>query len=375
MSSQILYAEVSTVCVLFLILIAIKTKKSVFLQSQRYLFLMVIISNMTLFILDAIWIFVDSKALPISLTMNWLLNGAYYALSGLVGYICFCFSENIQRSRFSYDKRYQIAALLPAAILIILTIFSYQNQLLFYIDANNQYQRGPLYSVQVILSYGYVFFTAIHALIHSFRTKGYRRKIELRSLAFFAVPSIIAGMIQVFFPHYPVLCVGTTFAIMYVYSTEQEQLISLDALTQLNNRSQLFQYLSGKLGHNQKEKSLYLLIIDVNKFKSINDRYGHIEGDRALKLVADSLRKVCSQQNYFVSRYGGDEFIVVCELSVGQSIQNVCEAIHADLRTIEVPYSLTVSIGYAKYSDNIKSQQEFIALADKELYAIKNQNR
>lgn len=87
MSSSILYAEVSIVCILFLLLISIKANRCMFLQSQRRGFLAVAISNMLLFALDAIWIFVDSDMLSISLSWNWLLNGVYYAVSGLLGYI------------------------------------------------------------------------------------------------------------------------------------------------------------------------------------------------------------------------------------------------------------------------------------------------
>lgn len=373
MSPAILYSEVSMVCILFLLLICLKTKNSVFLQSQWHGFLAVVISNMILFSLDVVWIFVDNKKLPMMAAGNWLLNGAYYAMSGLAGYIWFCYSEMIQQSRFVKDKKWRIAAFIPELVLIILTILSVQNHLLFYIDENNLYHRGPFYSVQVILAYGYTISTAVKAFVLSIRTNDYRRKMELRALSTFILPTIVAGSLQIFFPRYPILCVGTTFGIMYIYMTMQEQLISRDPLTQLNNRNQLYQYLSVKIRHVQKDKPLFLIIIDINKFKSINDTYGHIEGDRALRLVADCLKKACSEQNFFISRYGGDEFIIICELAASQSIENVCESIHSGLREIDVPYSLTVSIGCAQYNYSIKTQQEFISLADKQLYKVKRQ--
>ncbi len=371
MSSVILYAEVCAACILFLLLISIKVKKSVFLQTQKQLFLAVTISNMLLFALDAFWIFVDGDFLPVSTIGNWLLNGAYYVLSGLVGYIWFCYSEIIQQSRFAQNKWYRTAAFLPALALIVMTILSYKNHLLFYIDTDNTYHRGAAYSVQVILAYGYVIFTAVKAFVISLKTDDYSRKMELRALSSFVIPSIVAGAVQVALPRYPILCIGTTVGILYVYLTLQEQQISVDALTQLNNRNRLFQYLSAKLKRVPESKTLYLLMLDVNKFKSINDKYGHLEGDRALRLVSDCLKKACNQRNFFIARYGGDEFAVICELDADRSVQRVCDGIHAALSELDVPYSLSVSIGYARYTQSIKTQQDLISLADAELYKVK----
>ncbi|MDD3242881.1 MAG: GGDEF domain-containing protein [Eubacteriales bacterium] len=371
MSSAVLYAEVSFVCILFLLLISIRAGRSAFPQSQRRGLLAVAASNMLLFALDAVWIFVNSDMLSISVTWNWLLNGMYYAVSGLVGYIWFCFSEGIQQSRFVRNKKCWAAALLPAVVLIVLTGLSYYNRLLFYIDADNLYHRGPAYSLQLFLAYGYVIFAAVKAYIRSFKTDDYRKKMELKALAGVAVPSLLAGAVQVVFPKYPILCVGSTFAVMYVYLSLQEQLVSLDALTQLNNRSQLFQYMSTRFRHMPENRTLYLLMLDINSFKAINDQYGHTEGDRALTLVADCLKKSCGQRNFFIARYGGDEFTVVCEVDDDASVEAVYRRIHAQLSSVDAPYPLTVSIGCAQYTPAIRAQQELIALADKELYKAK----
>ena len=70
MSSSVLYAEVSAICISVVLLISSKANKCMFLQSQRRGFLAVAGSNMLLFALDAVWIFVDSNILPISTTWN-----------------------------------------------------------------------------------------------------------------------------------------------------------------------------------------------------------------------------------------------------------------------------------------------------------------
>ncbi|MDD3485257.1 MAG: diguanylate cyclase [Atopobiaceae bacterium] len=371
MSVTVLYAEVCIICILFLLLIALKARRSAFPQSQRQSYLAVCFTNMLLFVVDACWIFVDSDAALSSPALNWLLNGLYYILGCLVSYFWFCYSESVQQSRFARDRRWHLVAFAPALILIALTFLTYWTHWLFYVDAANQYHRGPAYLLQVVVTYGYVILTATKAYVLSNRTNDYARRMELRTLSTFVVPSVITGVFQVLFPRYPILCVGNTFGLLYVYLTLQAQLVSIDALTRLNNRNQLFQYLSVRLRRDQGDKPLYLLMIDVNKFKAINDTYGHIEGDKALRLVADALRKACSRRGFFIARYGGDEFTVICELDKDQSILDVHKGIDAARAEVETPYPLPVSIGSARYTSDVTSRQDLIARADEELYKAK----
>ncbi len=58
-------------------------------------------------------------------------------------------------------------------------------------------------------------------------------------------------------------------------------------------------------------EDVYLLMMDADGFKQINDRYGHVEGDHALQVVATALKDVCSASGGFIARYGGDEFVVL----------------------------------------------------------------
>ena len=58
-------------------------------------------------------------------------------------------------------------------------------------------------------------------------------------------------------------------------------------------------------------EDVYLLMMDADGFKQINDRYGHVEGDHALQVISAALKEVCSASGGFIARYGGDEFVVL----------------------------------------------------------------
>ena len=105
--------------------------------------------------------------------------------------------------------------------------------------------------------------------------------------------------------------------------------VSVDKLTQVNNRQNLLSYLSYKI--NNHEETVYLIMMDIDKFKTINDTYGHLAGDDALICVAKALKQACAQfkKRPFIARYGGDEFVVILE-GTTDDLAAVEERIHAE---------------------------------------------
>ena len=96
-----------------------------------------------------------------------------------------------------------------------------------------------------------------------------------------------------------------------------ESQISTDPLTKLNNRGQLHRYVSQEGNLRMEDRDTYIVMIDINDFKKINDTYGHWEGDSALVLLSGSITKVIRKRSMpiFLARYGGDEFILIAHPS------------------------------------------------------------
>ena len=116
-------------------------------------------------------------------------------------------------------------------------------------------------------------------------------------------------------------------------------------------------------------------MLDVNKFKKINDSYGHVEGDNALIHCANALKKANKDSNNFIGRYGGDEFIIIADLQSDFDADLICEKIRNELAKIckeeKIPYDLSLSFGYASYKKEMRTMQSFIAAADEKLYEAK----
>ena len=154
-------------------------------------------------------------------------------------------------------------------------------------------------------------------------------------------------------------------------STQQ---ISMDKLTQVNNRQNLLSFLEYKcVNHSEK---LFLFMMDLDYFKTINDTYGHLEGDDALIRASKALKISCGdhfRRRPYIARYGGDEFIVVIE-----SARADAEALIVRIREVlselndqaNRPYNLAFSIGMAEFHPGMNANA-LIEAADAALYEIK----
>lgn len=158
-----------------------------------------------------------------------------------------------------------------------------------------------------------------------------------------------------------------------------ESRISIDPLTGLNNRGQLRRYTSQESSLFREGKRTYVMMIDVNDFKSINDTYGHAMGDRALKAISDSLKQAANTVNVpvFISRYGGDEFIFIVH-SEKESVpdilsQNIHKKIRAASDNTKLPFNMSVAIGYDELRRENDSFRECLERADRNCYVNKEQ--
>lgn len=140
-------------------------------------------------------------------------------------------------------------------------------------------------------------------------------------------------------------------------------MISMDPLTQLNNCNCREQHLF-ECGRSQ-DLNMYLLVLDVNRFKKINDEHGHVQGDLALKAIANYLKESCIEKSDFIARYGGDEFVIEYK---GNDVEGLCQRIHAYKKKLSFPFDLDVSIGCAPYHKDIHKWNDWFIEADKQLY-------
>ena len=162
-----------------------------------------------------------------------------------------------------------------------------------------------------------------------------------------------------------------------------EQLSNMDQLTQIPNRRSLDQQILAEWGRAIREQfPLSLLIVDVDNFKVYNDTYGHLQGDFALRTVAETIVKTLQRAGDFAARYGGEEFCVLLPGADITGAMKVAELVREAAQSLIIlceegsPSKVTISVGVhsliPKITDTIP---EFIAKADQALYTAKQSGR
>lgn len=142
-----------------------------------------------------------------------------------------------------------------------------------------------------------------------------------------------------------------------------------DYLTGLPNARALFEIVDGELARAQREKSHFaLLVCDLNDFKTVNDRLGHMEGNRVLRAVAEALQANCRQYDH-VGRMGGDEFVIVLPASSPEAISGRIAAIKQTIG--EIGEDVSIAIGAAFYPDDGADTESLVAAADVRMYEDK----
>lgn len=372
---MVTYITVNVLCLaLFLIIYTCKREFN-FHDTVNRTFEAFLCTSMALIALDTVWTVLANRCAQ-HLLLGWLVNIFYFCLSGFVGLTAVIWLSCEQGS----GKLHPVHAamfMIPAVTLAVLSVASYWTGWIFYLDNAGGYHRGPVYWLQVALAFGPNVIHTITMCIKAARESHVTKRRRYRILASFALPIYVSQVFQVISPEIPMLNCGLTVGAVWVYVRLQNQLISQDALTGLNNRYQLDNYLFGLLSGSREIKTRnFLCMLDLDKFKAINDQYGHLEGDNALRIAADILKHASDTVHPFLSRYGGDEFAIVIEAEDRKTVDNYCEALRtmALERSRTLPYDISFSIGIAEFG-GVRSVRELIAAADKALYTEKHRKQ
>jgi diguanylate cyclase (GGDEF)-like protein len=168
-------------------------------------------------------------------------------------------------------------------------------------------------------------------------------------------------------------------------ATQQQELMrkaTTDALTGVGNRVEFDARMALELQRAGRSGTpLALLMIDVDKFKVLNDTYGHPAGDRVLQVVAHALDTNVRKVDY-VARYGGDEFAIIAPDTLVEGVSSLAERLRRAVEGAAVRWEgtrlhVTISIGVSVYTDilNVGEASHIIRAADARLYAAKRAGR
>lgn len=275
--------------------------------------------------------------------------------------------EKYLRYQVNNDWLYGIPGFIEIAVLIVLALFSADKR---YSDLISSIASVSIY---VVINF-YILLGAFLCYKSSLYNLDFDIKYIARKHLYYYTVLCIAFLIeQVVFSN---AAVGTSYVVflLFNYMTKSKTMISQDSLSGVNNRVSFNKYINNVF-LSKEHDGAYIVYIDIDKFKQINDTYGHIEGDEAISLVGKTLKSIAGETNSFVARIGGDEFVMIVKTTEEEKVKKVIQNISFELeeRIIfsDKQYDLTVSCGYIEVKKNQKNIKELMVKADESMYIEK----
>jgi diguanylate cyclase (GGDEF)-like protein len=175
----------------------------------------------------------------------------------------------------------------------------------------------------------------------------------------------------------------TSFGFLLGRSNDELESIAFhDALTGVFSRGYLMaQFKELSALHSRYQQSFSAMMLDLDHFKQVNDRHGHLVGDKTLKAVAQCMKSTCRHSD-IVGRYGGEEFLVLCPNTSQGEVLQLAERLRRNIArlpaaTLGFDGPQTASLSVVAVADNVdvSSVKSIISSLDKALYAAKSKGR
>ena len=283
----------------------------------------------------------------------------------MIGYLWAKFIMVHMNIPFSDIRRniYRTIGLISIVLLVINIFYP-----LVFSVSDGRYQRGFAYIIFLIFAAFYIL-DSLYLYVKRIKKNG---SLKLFPVHIFLIPVILGVVIQAFFVEIAITWTSIAISVAGIMTALKNEIIFTDCLTGLYNRVDL-EFLH-KRACNKKDCWVSGIMIDLNGFKQINDNYGHAEGDLALCIVADLLRKSFSEYGVVI-RYAGDEFVIMLNTTDDQLIQKIIKSAKKNFVTEneknDKPYQLSASMGYAITNLSNETIDDFMNRIDEQMYQDK----
>lgn len=239
--------------------------------------------------------------------LSYILHLCLFITAPILSYYGYILIQNFIFHNKRMVKKYEIVVKLPIIMNTILTCFSIKYHFVFYIDQLNVYHRGTYFLCFSVITYFYF----ILGFILVVRKRRLIVKQEFIYLLLFSILPLIGGIIQTVFYGPLLMWSSSAFSLIIIYVYLQQRMVYLDYLTGVWTRGYFVYYIENYLILN-KNKKLGIIYCDMDDFKSINDLFGHLEGDRAI-ITTTNIIKSALHKNNIIARMGGDEFAIILQ--------------------------------------------------------------
>ncbi|MBQ9041361.1 MAG: GGDEF domain-containing protein [Eggerthellaceae bacterium] len=368
------YLMIDVFCLAFSIVIFTKINIDMGTEREVNALRGLTVAYMAFLVIDAIWAMGTYDSWLMTRAATGIFEAMTLLLMGIVAFCWFLYVEFRLGSPYAQHRRFVVLSAIPVFIIILMYATTRFTGLIYTIGPDATFVEGPLALLPDVVFLLYVVVATIHAVIRFVRERSSIRRFEIAPLMWFAIPPVACGILDIFLHGMPVMALSTFASVLLVFMSSQDSRINTDALTGLNNRRRAMQYIEDSVAGISEGTLFGVFMIDVDYFKDINDKRGHGEGDHALQLIAEGLRRAMDGHHGLAARWGGDEFLVATFLNAAENPvdleEGIQRAIDAVCERSGVGYNVSVSMGYA-LAERDEAISDLVAEADRMLYEQK----
>ena len=368
------YIEANIVCAVVFGILLVHNHFNIDRQEKQIKYDHVLFAFIMYFLADCVWAAIEAGMIP-KTRLNVVVNDfiIYIFMAGTM-YAWLDYVMAYERTPHRNRPINRFAVIFPflvSTVALALTYIIAPRTLL-----NEKLEMTAVYGVYLV-AVPYIYMAAIifYTVQKARREENPTERRRHLYIGLIPLMAIAGGLCQMAFPRIPIYCFSAMILMLLFYIQSIELRISMDPLTQLNNRGQLARYIAQKSNLYMEGRRTMVVMMDIDGFKSINDTYGHAEGDKALVIVSDALKKAVNNHSTpsFLARYGGDEFILILHPVEEGEVARLIDEIRCDIEQMarEAPYPLSVSAGYDVLTDGRDTIQDCIERADRKLYLDK----
>lgn len=344
--------EIDMIVILILAFIIVKSIRSNNIYSLDIMFRVTLYCDILLAIMDAVWAAITNGIISVPLWVAYGVNIIYLWDLALIGYFWFIYSESLMNMKWTKITKMYFIFAIPELVLLILLVTSYWSGIIFSVTPDFIYNRGPLLPLASAIDIVYPTITCFRSLSRSFKKKYYVNSEEYRNMAGFIIfPAIGTGLV-IMDANAPYLASSIMLALVFTFFSIENTIIQTDPLTNLPNRRKLYPYVDTIIEkHNDFSlKDFYFILVEITNLKTINEQYGNKEGDHALILLADVIKRVCRDYSAYGARYSDNRFCVALETEEPDEINHVMAEIEKMLSDVEsTKFKIDFKYAYARY--------------------------
>jgi diguanylate cyclase (GGDEF)-like protein len=342
---------------------------------QRLLQLAMIANAVTL-VFDIIFWVANGAAFPLSGAVLALGVYFYYVCNLLTPMMCLIYCDyKIFGSVRDLRKRLR-AYILPLIFICALLAVNLRTGWFYRIDDMNRYVRGRAFAAVPLMMLIYPVWIEWITIRHGRNIQSERERAEVRKIGIYMLLPIACMALQIAMRGVQLVWISSVISFAMIYINIQNRRIDTDELTGLYNRRLMPRVFARMVESLACGNRLFVVMIDADDFKELNDTYGHAAGDRMLASVASKLDKVCAPRKDFLARLGGDEFVILALRGAQEEMRLIAEIYEAVSQLddpLEPGCKFSISCGMAEYArGGLNTLDKLLTAADRAMYANKD---